>query len=686
MKRTTFAFALTLLASPALAQQPAPSAGMPTEQLAKPPTDAKVWAVTSSGGAARHGQVSIWTAADGTHWSRFSFNLRGFVTEMDEQNRFAPDGTLQSIVIRGHTPGGDAAETYEVKDGTYAYTSPVDHATGKARPGLEYVAFGGTMDSYTFLLDHMLKAPDHSVNLLPSGKAHIEPLTTLEVSNGSEKKTLTSYAITGFGLSPFPVWFDGDKLFGTASVVSFLPEGWAKVGPELSKAQGAALAKRAPELAGEIAKTPAGPIAFRNVKLYDADAGKFRDGMTIVVQNGRITAVGPATKTNVPANAEIIDGTGKTLIPGLWDNHQHYGDDSTGPLLLASGITSVRDPGNQQDELLARKKRIDEGQLLGQRIVPSLLIDGLGPYTAQVAEVVHNLDEALAAVRKAKRTGYFAIKIYGSMDPAWVKPMAALAHELGLHVHGHIPHGMRPLQAVRDGYDEITHMNFVMMQAMPDEVVQKSNTLARITGTAKYAADVDLHSKEMTAYLDELGRRHVAVDPTLVVLEASLVPDPGTIPPADAPYADTLPPQLVRGLLQSALAPTADMPRERMRASFAKVQSLVPELEKRHVTILAGTDGFGFEVIHELELYVQAGLTPEQALATATINPAKVYGLSRETGSIAKGKLAELALIDGDPQKNIGDLRQVELVMRDGKLMKASELRAAIGISGPPKR
>jgi len=118
MKRTTFALALTLLASPALAQPSAPSAGMSREHLAKPPTDAKVWTVTSSGGAARHGQVSMWTTPDGTHWSRFSFNLRGFVTEMDEQNRFAPDGTLQSIVIRGHTPGGDAAETYEVKDGT----------------------------------------------------------------------------------------------------------------------------------------------------------------------------------------------------------------------------------------------------------------------------------------------------------------------------------------------------------------------------------------------------------------------------------------------------------------------------------------------------------------------------------------------------------------------------------------
>jgi hypothetical protein len=205
-------------------------------------------------------------------------------------------------------------------------------------------------------------------------------------------------------------------------------------------------------------------------------------------------------------------------------------------------------------------------------------------------------------------------------------------------------------------------------------------------GTAKYAADVDLHSKMMTDYLNELARRHIAVDPTLVVIEASLVPDNGTFPPADAPYADTLPSQFSRGFLASAEAPTADVPRARMRASFTKLVELVGEMHKRHITILAGTDGPGFELIHELELYVQAGMTPAEALATATINPATVFKLKSQTGSLAKGKLAELALIDGDPSKNIGDLRQVELVMRDGKMMNAQALRDSLGISGPPKK
>lgn len=676
-----FAFAAILLAA-------TPSLGaVPDDQLAKPPADAKVWTLTSSNGVSRHGQVSLWTEKDGTHWSRFSFNLRGFVTEMDEQNRFAKDGTLQSIVVRGHNPQGDVAETYEVKDGHYTFKTPVDHGEGETAPDLAYVSFGGTFDSFTFLIDAMLKAPDHSIRLLPSGTGHIAPLTELDVTNAKgEKKHLTAYAITGFGLSPFPIWMDGDRFFGSPGVVALLPEGWESVGAAMSKAQDEALARLAPAQVAAIAKTPAGPVAFTNVKLYDSDARQFRAAMTVVVDKGRVTAVGPSAKTKAPANAQVIDGTGKTLIPGLWDNHQHYGDDSTGPLLLASGITSVRDPGNQQDELMARKKRIEDGQLLGQRIVPSLLIDGAGPFTAQVAEVVRNRDEAVAAVHKAKDRGYFGIKLYGSLDPAWVKPMADEAHKLGLHVHGHIPHGMRPLDAVHAGYDEITHINFVMMQAMPDEIVANSNGMNRFVGTGKFAKDVDLHSAAMTAYLDELARRHIAVDPTLVTFEDLYVPDQGTYPAADAPYADTLPSQFARGFLSSAMAPQPDLSRETMRASFAKLKDLVAELNRRHIFVLAGTDGVGFELIRELQLYTEAGLTVEDALATATINPATVYGLADSTGSLAKGKLAELALIDGDVQRNITDLRQVELVMRDGKMMEAQALRESLGITGPPKR
>ena len=126
MLRKILALTFALVAAPALAQTP-------TEQLAKPPADAKMWSVTDTAGT-DHGHISLWTDAGGTHWSRVSQNFRGFVSEMDEQNRFAADGSLESMTIRGSTPSGDAAETYAVKDGVYSYTSPVDHGTGPARP------------------------------------------------------------------------------------------------------------------------------------------------------------------------------------------------------------------------------------------------------------------------------------------------------------------------------------------------------------------------------------------------------------------------------------------------------------------------------------------------------------------------------------------------------------------------
>ncbi len=158
-----------------------PHAGRATRQAAcgRDGVDADV--LEERGVAA--GQISLLPAADGTHWSRMSFNLRGFVTEIDEQNRFAPDGTLASMVVRGKNPQGDAGETYDVKDGTYTYQTPVDHGTGKASPNLAYVAFGGTFDSFTFLLDAMLKSPSHGIDLLPSGHGVIAPLTTLDISN-----------------------------------------------------------------------------------------------------------------------------------------------------------------------------------------------------------------------------------------------------------------------------------------------------------------------------------------------------------------------------------------------------------------------------------------------------------------------------------------------------------------------
>jgi imidazolonepropionase-like amidohydrolase len=319
------------------------------------------------------------------------------------------------------------------------------------------------------------------------------------------------------------------------------------------------------------------------------------------------------------------------------------------------------------------------------RIYPSLLLDGVGPNSAQLGRTAASLDQALQIVRQAKADGFIAIKIYGSFNPAWVKPVAAEAHRLGMHVHGHLPAGMRTEQAIDDGYDEITHIYFVMMQAMPDDVVNHSNGMARFEGPGRYAKDVDLYAEPMKSLIARMARQHITVDPTLVVAESLYVPENGDLSPAYAPFVGTLPPAVERGFRQGGFSVPASLTRADYRASFAKLSALVGALHKVGVPIVAGTDGSGMELVRELELYVDAGFTPAEALASATIATAHLVGADTHTGSIEVGKDADLVLVDGDPSNKIGDLRHTDIVMMNGNIMDANALRAAGGFDGRPK-
>ena len=239
------------------------------------------------------------------------------------------------------------------------------------------------------------------------------------------------------------------------------------------------------------------------------------------------------------------------------------------------------------------------------------------------------------------------------------------------------------MDAINDGYDEITHIYFVIMQAMPDDVVNKSNGMARINGPGRYAKDVDLNAEPMKSLIATLAQRHITVDPTLVVAESQFVTENGELSPAYLPFADTLPPTFERSFRNSGSRPpalTADR-----RASFAKLDELVGALHKAGVPIVAGTDATGMELARELELYVHAGFTPAEALASATRAPAHLVGADTRTGSIAVGKAADLVLVDGDPSTNIGDLRHTRIVMMEGNLMDADALRAAGGLDGRPQ-
>jgi imidazolonepropionase-like amidohydrolase len=297
---------------------------------------------------------------------------------------------------------------------------------------------------------------------------------------------------------------------------------------------------------------------------------------------------------------------------------------------------------------------------------------------------VESREEAIAAVRQAKTDGQTGVKFYGTVNRSWLAPAAAEAHSLSMHVHGHVPAAMRPREAIEAGYEEITHINFVAMEGMPDDVVARSNTVQRFQGIGRYAKDLDFDAEPMRSLIALMAERKIWVDPTLVVFEGVFFPENGDLSPAYAPYVGTLPPAVERGFRQGGFKPEDGTTRADFRASFRKLVELVGRLHRAGVPIVAGTDGSGLELVRELELYVQAGFTPEEAIASATIRPALLLGVQEQTGSIAVGKRADLALVDGDPSRKIGDLRHVLTVMMDGKIMQADKLRAAVGVSTKP--
>jgi len=665
--------------SPAQAQVPADQIA----QLAKPPANAQAFTVLSTSGT--NGKSFIWTAPDGSRMSRESILLRGQVWEVDQKVVLGPDAMPSSLIVRGVTPTGDAAETFNIASGKASWKSPVDAGSSPYTSPAFYNSQGGTAGGGTqLLLEALLAAPDKSLALLPGGRAHLEHLTELTIGQGTLKKTVTAWAILGLSPSPQPVWATADgKFFGFVGGLAVLPVGYEDQLIALDKTQDDALAARSPALVKSLLKSPSGPVAFTHVRAF-LDGTHFAADQTVIVDKGLIVAAGPAATTPAPANAQIFDGAGKTLVPGLWDSHQHFGDDSTGPFLLALGITSVRDPGNDNQLTIARAARRAKGDLLSPNVYPSVLIDGKGPNTAQLGTVVTSLPEAIAAVDKAKAEGFTGIKFYGTYNPVWVAPAAAEAHKLGLHVHGHVPAGMRPSRAIADGYDEITHIYFVMMEAMPDDVVATSNGINRFNGTGRYAKDVDLTKPPISTLVATMAARKIASDPTLVVAESLFVPENGDLSPAYAPFTGTLPPATERGFRQGGFAVPKDLTRDDFRKSFAKLSALVTLMHQSGVPIVAGTDGSGLELVRELELYVNAGFTPEEALAAATIAPARLLKVDSKTGSITVGKTADLVLVEGDPSTKIGDLRNTRTVMMGGNLMDADALRSASGFSGRP--
>ena len=618
---------------------------------------------------------------DGTLVYSFEFNDRGRGSNTTSRYRLDDKG----LPVFLETTGNDywknpVAETFERKDGRATWKSSAEKGDREVREPAFFASLNAPPQESELLVRALLASPDHRIALLPTGEARLEEVTSLPVRAAGHSQTVHLYSIAGPGFTPGYLWLDDDRrLFASVGGWGALfREGWVDVVPDLTHAQDAAEKAWYRGLAGKLAHHPqGGGLAIRHARLFDPATGTTRPDTTVVVAGNRIQAVGPDGEVTIPPGVEVVDAGGKALLPGLWDMHVHLSEEQ-GIFDLAAGVTSVRDLANDVDHLLDMRKRWDSGEGTGPRVLMAGFLDGPGPYAGPTKALVSTEAQALEWVDRYAKLGYVQIKLYSSLDPRLVPPIVKRAHELGLRVSGHIPNGMSAEQAVRAGFDEIQHVNFLMLNFLDPKI--DTRTPARFSEVAKHGAELDLHSQRVQDFIALLKARGTVSDPTLATFEGMFRTEAGEIDPGLAAVADRLPPQVQRGLYAGGLNPPAGEV-QRYRDSYRTMQNLVKALYDAGVTIVAGTDAMaGFTLHRELELYVDSGIPAPAALRIATLGAARVMKRDGDLGSVAPGKLADMILVDGDPVARISDVRRVVLTVKDGVVYDPAALWREVGV------
>ncbi|HSL82853.1 MAG TPA: amidohydrolase family protein, partial [Thermoanaerobaculia bacterium] len=547
-----------------------------------------------------------------------------------------------------------------------------------------YLSYDSAVPELALLARALRDDADGRIALLPDGEAVLAGAETLEVAAGEERRRVTRVSIGGFGFQPASVWLDstegrdGSFFASVGGWFAMVPEGWEGAIETLQEAEERADQAWAAGLAERLAHRPEGPVALVGAAVFDPRTGEVLPGRTVVVEGERIAAVGPDGEVAVPEGATRIDAAGKTVLPGLWDMHTHLGE-VDGVLQLAAGVTSVRDLANDVERVTGFRAAWDSGKALGPRVILGGFLDGPGPFAGPTKALVATPAEAIHWIERYHRLGYEQIKVYSSLDPALLPTIARAARERGMRLSGHVPQGLTAAEAVRLGFHELQHVNFLFLNFWGDEEID-TRTPARFTEVAARAAAVDLGSQEVERFVKLLAKRRIEVDPTLAIFEGMFLSRPGEVSPGYRAVADRLPPQVRRGFLGGGLQPPEGMDGT-YRESFRRMVEMVGRLHRAGVPLLAGTDGLaGFTLHRELELYVEAGIPAPEVLRIATLGAAEVTGRADRLGTVEAGKLADLIVVAGNPAEDVSHIRNVELTIKGGTLYRSAELYEAVGI------
>ena len=437
---------------------------------------------------------------------------------------------------------------------------------------------------------------------------------------------------------------------------------------------------------------PSRPLVLTHLTVIDVIRGQTKSDMTVMIEGEHIVALGRDGKIKAPQGAQVIDATEKYLIPGMWDMHVHeWNKEVFFPLFIANGITGVRDMFSPLPPIKQWRAEIAAGTTIGPHIFAAgIFVDGPYPFCKPCTIAVSNADEGKKAVLKAKEMGADFVKVYSMVPRDAYFAIAEEAKRQHMVFAGHVPEFVSAAEASDAGQKSVEHLMGILVACSAKEAELRKTNEAKLraegirqdTAMLEQAAALDsFDDKKAAALFTRFVKNGTWVCPTLSVLRA--VAFSGDAEFRNDPRIKYIPDFLKQQFWQDAYGWKEHTPEfnAQARRVFQKQLEVIGMMNRAGVRLIAGTDTAnpyvfpGFSLPDELALLVQAGLTPAEALRTATINPARYFDMEKSLGTVEKGKIADLVLLDANPLTDINNTRKIDAVIVGGKYLPKETLQ-----------
>jgi imidazolonepropionase-like amidohydrolase len=513
-----------------------------------------------------------------------------------------------------------------------------------------------------------------NIPTLPRGEISINFIQNDTVEIKGKKVPLERYVVEGINWGGRTIWLDESKNLVALVKANTQIRELIKKGYEEAKSffvqgnveeQMSMLLKYTKDLKGEQAKIK----ALVGGDIVDGLSDVALKDMTLIIENGRITKIGKRSEVEIPENAKVIDVSGKTLMPGLWDMHAHSNQVQWAPAYLAGGVTTIRDNGNEVEFATSFRDAIAKNGALGPDILLAGMTDGEGIQGNGVIRAT-NPQEASEVVQMYFENGYKQIKIYSSVASDVTESLSKEAHKRGMTVTGHVPISMGNARlAIQAGMDQLSHRSLILTVLFPDK---NQSDLGRY-----YLEENEITQVQIDDAINFLLKHKTVLDPTIALDVVRSLPR-GSITETVEPDAYRIAYELFEGKRFRSGLPTQVS--KKAKADYTKAMGILGQFYKAGVPIVAGTDNIVpvYGLYLEIETYQKlGGLTPLEAIKTATIIPAKAMGLDAETGTLEIGKEADIAILEKNPLLDITNLRTVSAVITNGNYYESSPLWSA---------